>query len=337
MEIPQKDITGPMMDWVIEELRYKAKLFEDIGAVTVYTGHVVKSDSVVSESLKLELQAAVTELEDVPDKHKDWHDEWHPGSNGKVLNLVHPSLYPLVYGRTRVLETGRTSLEDCIARCGEGQTTQIPSQEEVSQFGGSHHYQYVNPYSQVFQWLPCMVDISGEHCRYVCCDYPGSRKSNVFSISRITSYINNLHPLKYKGLYQLIERVIDAAIPLWNLTLGPLKLCDWSSYLRVHYRKSYYDLIEQPEPDVFEPPTEPDPTINLKEEYAESGLQIVVKLANIHLTPENPSYEGGSWHVEGQLVSFTLLLFSSENLINILGEERTHMCDSAILLFQREH
>ena len=118
------------------------------------------------------------------------------------------------------------------------------------------------------------------------------------------SYINNLHPLKYKGLYRLIERVIDAAIPLWNLTLGPLEFCDWSSYLRVHYTRSYYDLIEQPEPDAFQPPTEPDPTINLKEEYAKSGLQIIVKLANIHLTPENPSYEGGSWHVEGQLVSF---------------------------------
>ena len=26
------------MNWVIEELRYKAKLFEDIGAVTVDTG-----------------------------------------------------------------------------------------------------------------------------------------------------------------------------------------------------------------------------------------------------------------------------------------------------------
>ena len=73
-------------------------------------------------------------------------------------------------------------------------------------------------------------------------------------------------------------------------------------------------MIEQPEPDVFEPPSEPDPTINLKEEYGESGLQIIVKLANIHLTPENPSYEGGSWHVEGQMVSF-YLFFLQRNLM----------------------
>ena len=100
-----------------------------IGAVAVYTGHVVKSDSIVPESLKLELQAAVAKLEDVPDEQKDWH----PGSIGKVLDLVHPSLHPLVYGRTRVLETGTTSLDDCIARCGEGKTTEIPPEEEIVQ------------------------------------------------------------------------------------------------------------------------------------------------------------------------------------------------------------
>jgi hypothetical protein len=28
-------------------------------------------------------------------------------------------------------------------------------------------------------------------------------------------------------------------------------------------------------------------------------LQVIVKLANIVLTPEKPTYPGGSWHVEG--------------------------------------
>ena len=112
--------------------------------------------------------------------------------------------------------------------------------------------------------------------------------------------------MKYKGLYRLIERVIDAAIPLWNLTLGPLEFLDWDKYLRIHYHRTYDDLIKQPEPGVFKPPTKPDPTLNLKEKYLESGLQIIVKLANIQLTPENPSYEGEPWHVEGLLVSHIL-------------------------------
>ena len=141
-----------------------------------------------------------------------------------------------------------------------------------------------------------------------------------FSVSpRITSYINNLHPLKHKNLYHLIERIIDAAIPLWNMTLGPLDFCDWSNYLRVEYTGSRNHYIKQPEPEKFEPPIEPDPTFDLKEEYGKKkssgdgegggGLQVIVKLANIQLTPENPSYDGGSWHVEGQLVSFHLIFF----------------------------
>ncbi len=28
---------------------------------------------------------------------------------------------------------------------------------------------------------------------------------------------------------------------------------------------------------------------------------VIVKLANIVLTPEKPRYEGGSWHVEGMM------------------------------------
>ena len=53
--------------------------------------------------------------------------------------------------------------------------------------------------------------------------------------------------------------------------------------------------------DLFSPLPEP-PKFDLKARYAERGLQVIVKLANIELTPEKPEYEGDSWHVEGQLV-----------------------------------
>jgi hypothetical protein len=38
-------------------------------------------------------------------------------------------------------------------------------------------------------------------------------------VGRVTSYINNLHPMKEKRIYQLIEKLIDAFIRLWNATL----------------------------------------------------------------------------------------------------------------------
>jgi hypothetical protein len=76
--------------------------------------------------------------------------------------------------------------------------------------------------------------------------------------------------------------------------------------------------VVRPQPSTFHPPTVIphlsqkylDASGNLKEElrvdlardYAKRGIQVIVKLANIHLTPEKPEYAGGTWHVEGQLV-----------------------------------
>jgi len=59
--------------------------------------------------------------------------------------------------------------------------------------------------------------------------------------------------------------------------------------------------IVQPEPGQFEV-HEPEETVDLKRDYGERGLQVIVKLANIELTPEKAEYGGGTWHVEGQLV-----------------------------------
>ncbi len=58
---------------------------------------------------------------------------------------------------------------------------------------------------------------------------------------RITSYINNLHPLKEKPLYCLIEGIIDACIPLWNFTLAPVQPSGtFYHQLRIEYFKVEY-------------------------------------------------------------------------------------------------
>ncbi|KAL0564117.1 hypothetical protein V5O48_017937 [Marasmius crinis-equi] len=43
--------------------------------------------------------------------------------------------------------------------------------------------------------------------------------------------------------------------------------------------------------------------VDLRKEWKDQGLQIIIKLANIELRPEDGKtfYEGGTWHVEGQL------------------------------------
>lgn len=161
-------------------------------------------------------------------------------------------------------------------------------------------------------------------------------------MARIKSYINNLHPSKEKRLYELIEKLIDASIPLWNATLAPLADTSFVRKQRVIYDTVDYDpdpdpdswpesnqdqegsedddywerrdawvretrRLVFPEPGVFQPMSQPAP-FDLKVKYGKRGLQVIVKLANIHLTPEKPKYEGGTWHVEGQMARILFLL-----------------------------
>ncbi len=56
-------------------------------------------------------------------------------------------------------------------------------------------------------------------------------------------------------------------------------------------------------------PKEPEGLVDLRKDFG--NLQIIVKLANIHLTPDKPEYKGGSWHVEGQLNEIMQVVLSS--------------------------
>jgi len=97
----------------------------------------------------------------------------------------------------------------------------------------------------------------------------------------------------------------------------------------------YYEnrVVVRPEPKRFRPPPvsdgvgfmeglqhlQPERSINIRRDYAERGLQVTAKLANIHLTPEKPKYEGGTLHVEGQLnghiCASVIYYYDNENII----------------------
>lgn len=184
MTFPCRDVSQKMANWVIAELRWRAESFKKTGAITVYNGDVVKSDVAIPESIKKALQEKARRLEDVPEIYKDYH----PGSNGKVLDLVHPSLFPLIYGTSRVLKDSLIDVDDCIKSCGMGDTlpvrdgteTKLDWKEMIT--GGFAWNEPPPPYGKDFQWLPCEVDISGGDAKYaisIICNQsltlPGSR------------------------------------------------------------------------------------------------------------------------------------------------------------------
>ena len=78
-------------------------------------------------------------------------------------------------------------------------------------------------------------------------------------------------------------------------------------------------ILQRPEPRSFEPYRRPiDEQVNLRKDFGEQGLQVIVKLANIELTAEKPNNDGGSWHVEGQLneriCATSLYYYDSKNV-----------------------
>ena len=148
----------------------------------------------------------------------------------------------------------------------------------------------------------------------------------------------------HKRLYEVIEQIIGLTIPLWNQVLTPLQSLRQSSP-RIPYSACEYDpdpdsmpdeeqpqqlqneseddfynrkdqwerdirRVVRPEPVEFEPPEEDKEMVDLKMMFTKRGLQVIVKLANIHLMPEKPKYGGGTWHVEGQLVRTYSVIFA---------------------------
>ncbi|WZH49633.1 hypothetical protein QYS62_010836 [Fusarium acuminatum] len=177
------------LEYCIKELRAKAKCFEKSGLVPTLdaTATVVKSDSLVDEELRGRLHAAFATLQ-----HDQKDDpDWHPRTNDMVQNLIHPSLYPFVYGRSRAFMDEVVGVEDAVHRwSGKGEV--IPKDESSKK---NEHF------SDTYQWLPSDVKIQED----------GSVK--------FASYINGLHPNKYPEIYATIEKLIETALPAWDLCL----------------------------------------------------------------------------------------------------------------------
>jgi hypothetical protein len=306
----------------ISELQEKAERFKKTKMIAIMDAEatVVKSDSMVSADLADALKRGVQPLENIPDHKKDWH----PGSNEMVLDLVHPSLYPVIYDISRALLFSTVPLNDCSKYCGKGKTVDLAGgntgKYELTLNGWGNSVDL--PAWGSYQWLPTDVKFHPDGTAY------------------IDSYINNLHPINHAQLYPVLEHFVDCAVPLWNEALSwfhnriRIQIDDSSDedffipdgmkyegasdhssdsdfwWDNDDYRdwKEQTRVLKQREPKDFEPGNQylknhsaGARPIDLREKFAESGLQVIFKLANIHLTPEKPEYQGGSWHVEGAL------------------------------------
>ncbi|WP_406364756.1 DUF4246 domain-containing protein [Streptomyces sp. NBC_00645] len=301
-EAVAQDLTEAQVRYVLAELAHYAALRDGRTGVEVSAvDGVWQSDTLVDDKLRSRLREAVQVLEQVPEAEQDWH----PGSDGQVLDLVHPSLFCLVRGVSGGPE-----------RAWQNPTNRYSKHE----------------FSEKFQWLPTDVDVSGD------------------GDVTFRSYVNNVHPETHRELASVLPDLFARLRPLLENVLTdlrhprPLRIeadpYGWYESREPEYpNKSSYSDDEAyaealgaweeahdnwwetrrptiPDAPAFTPPELPDESARV--DLRGRRLQVIVKLATIHLTPDKPEYPGGSWHVEGMLneriVSTGIYYWDNENI-----------------------
>lgn len=201
------------------------------GMLSMKTGaflkaHVLELHDLVPAALKSKF------LEETDHLRTDIPVDYHPGSGGRVIDLIHPSMYPYVANVSKITadRTDRTV-------CGDA----------------------------TFQWLPSEFSVKDGK-------------------TTIGSYINNLDP-KYTGLHGSISDIFSLFVP--------------------HFAKVLADLNTEKRL--------PGPLRTM-----DGPLQVIVKLGETVLTPDNHSFPGGNWHLEGlpheRIVATGIYYYGMDNI-----------------------
>ncbi|KAK6525657.1 hypothetical protein TWF281_010710 [Arthrobotrys megalospora] len=359
-----------VVDAELKEIKaYIEKLRESGSCIEPEIDAVWKADEFIDEELKKELIDAVATLENVPEEQKDWH----PGTNDTVLDLVHPSLWPVIYGKSisidgKILECPAEALiwdRDSDEDEDEDEDEEYGSDDSEDSYDSytfrrnpSKSERRMNGYSKKFCWLPSEFEVSADG------------KS-----TKIASYINNLsEPGQQELFYPILERVFTKFVPMFNHLLAdlaqgnhtrhrtgePTEVTDYNGeetqriFPKKIYEEAWGKLLEEFENGQQLTVDFEELTIDKSEyEYGDGEkkwshkqyelwdlggagggwsppnitddvklegktVKVIVKLANIILTPENPDYEGGSWHVEAmkneRIVATGIYYYSQENI-----------------------
>ncbi len=272
----------------MEEVKFYVCDFLQTKIIPAIDGGVVKSDTKIPETLRYEFEKLIAGF---PRRLR---------SESRLCDgpshVVDPCLFAFSWEKTRTLQYEALTLSDCIQRSGEGKLARQPTEEECQE-KERPRYPNEQAWSRRFQFLPFEVrfDNKGE------------------GGSRITSYINGVHPRHHQSFYNTLEKFIDAVIPMLNRSLIQLKAPDYEN-IRLHVAVMGREPLIQKDVDDFRPPEQRATKtwidsqgrwrgfifVDLKKEFWNIGLQMVLNIQEITLTPQKTSYEGEEWQVQGQ-------------------------------------
>jgi hypothetical protein len=258
-----------------------------------------------------------------------------------------------VYGRSKVLPVGTVPLLNCSCYSGKGELAKelgegniLPSSSDIRLWGWGN-----------FQWLPSNVEVKEHGVKitsYINNLHP-EKHSELYKV--LEQFVDRSIPLWNEALSWFHSRIRiplegfgsdedyyfpeglkyprpshgngsqdtgsrPAELNIISNGQGDILVEDED----FEYDNDYFawkerqKILIQPEPRDFRPRSDlikDIPAVDLRQKLAVSGLQIIFKLANIHLTPDKPEYDGGTWHVEGAL--------------------NEHICATAIYYYDQEN
>ncbi|KAI8920425.1 hypothetical protein BC831DRAFT_553391 [Entophlyctis helioformis] len=292
--------------------------------VTLTPGAVkctVMSDDALPQPLRDTLVRQVAVLEDVPSHKKDWH----PGSSDTVLDLVSTSLYPLTYGRTLVLAcihraaansmppwdilgaaetvadapTVFDELDDDVYAAPEP-SQMLPSEFHIHEDGTVSINSYINnlhpvwhkplytTIAKVFErFVPLLESLFGHSSGLVpYITNPGEVYTTRDALRCLLRTMPELPSEDDDEGYQQAKDIIDGYVEGdddGDDDAGNPGNHQASGFLHPRLPDSFLRSAALPTPVILR----------------DRGLQVIVKLVSIHLSPESPEYHGSSWHTEG--------------------------------------
>ncbi|KAJ2074989.1 hypothetical protein GGH13_000934 [Coemansia sp. S155-1] len=344
-EAKTQNLTDLEIDYVFAELDYYASLHKSgtnimLGAVD----GVWCSDALVDDETTKALKDYAAILENVPARDKDWH----PNSNDQVLNLIHPSLFSLIYKRSSVLSEPIASPLAALELKSFGNFPGTPldwsrtlnpppnkdeSDEDYAKRLTLEHNSPVGCAQPNFYIPLPSVSFASEKF----CWLPAEFRVDSDGAATIESYINNLHPRKHAALYPIIGSIFSKFVPMLEQVVtdyvhprGQRVVPDPYNWFRSEqaepedYDAEDYDeryeqweenkIFIDPQPEPFVSPDRPTTPYCLRGRR----LQAIVKMSNIELTPEKPNYDGGNWHVEAmaneRIIATGIYYYDVENI-----------------------
>ena len=322
-EIMEQGGDVELFELVLQQVQLLAQIgVEDLYEVSP-VDHVYSSDSIINAETLQEFKLLVDDLQRVIPT------DYHPGSNQQVVDIVHPSLYPLVVGVSRVRERPALTLEKSWKQdLGNLGLSVLTGFDE----GPANDF-FTECFSKKFQWLPAEFHVEAD------------------ATVHINSYVNNLHPQLHASMYPLLARIFSDCLPMMEQVLSDNVLKD---ELRLIDDPDSHEMYDDEEPsdidddDAYDefyenripldiPLPESFPSENLKGflhknvSLRDKRLQVIVKMASIELTPEQPKYGGGTWHVEGMenegIVCTLIHYYSCENITESRLSFRQAICE----------